>query len=290
MLEDRSYMRSSSFDNRRSVTVVLLIINAVVFLVQLAVERFTEFPLTYYFGLSVRGLSHGYLWQLLTFQFMHGGWLHLLVNLWVIYMFGRELEQTLGRKPFLTLYLGSGIVGGLFQAAAGLLFPSYFGGATVGASAGAFGLVAAFATFYPERPLTLLLFFILPITVLAKYLLLFSVIVAVVGIVFPSGNVANAAHLGGIACGIFFARYGLHREFRWPQLRLRRTPSRRPLVKVPAAKTGYWGGAPEDLPSDDFLIKEVDPILDKISAQGIQSLTERERRILESARSRMGKR
>jgi membrane associated rhomboid family serine protease len=262
-------MRGSSFEQRRSATVVLLVINAVVFLLQLSVARFTEFPLNYYFGLSVQGLGHGYLWQLLTFQFMHGGWLHLLLNLWVIYMFGRELEQSLGRKAFLVLYLGSGIIGGLFQVASGMLLPAYFGGATLGASAGAFGLVAAYATLYPERPLTLLLFFILPVTLLAKYLLLFSIIVAVLGIVFPSGNVANAAHLGGIVFGILFVRLNLDRQFRWPQLRLRHRHNPRPLVKVPSAKAGFWGRDTEEVPPEDFLSKEVDPILDKISAQGI---------------------
>lgn len=290
MLEDRSYMRGSPFDRRLSTTVVVLILNAVVFLLQLFLRRFTEFPVNHYFALSTDGLSHGYLWQLLTFQFMHAGWLHLLVNCWVIFVFGRELERSLGQKPFLTLYLGSGIVGGLVQVLAGILFPNYFGGATVGASAGAFGLVAAFATLYPERPLTLLLFFILPVTMLAKYLLLFSVIVAVLGIVFPSGNIANAAHLGGIACGVLFARFGLRWDFHWPKLRSGRGESPRRLVRVPSGKGRFWSRDEEQLPPEDFLSKEVDPILDKISAHGIQSLTERERRILESARSRINKR
>jgi len=58
-------------------------------------------------------LSHGYVWQLLTFQFMHGNFLHLLLNCWAIFMFGREVEQALGRKSFLTLYLSSGVIGGL---------------------------------------------------------------------------------------------------------------------------------------------------------------------------------
>ncbi len=68
----------------------------------------------------------------------------------------------------------------------------------------------------------------------------------------------------------------------------------RRLVKVPSQNSGAWGRtkdeADEDLPADEFLSKEVDPILDKISAQGIQSLTERERRILEKARAKMAKR
>jgi membrane associated rhomboid family serine protease len=291
MLEDRYYMRQPSFQSRRSVTLILLILNAVVFITQLAVDRYTRFPLNDYFALSLYGLKHGWVWQLLTFQFLHGGWIHILVNLWVIWMFGRELEENLGKKAFLALYLGSGILGGLVQAAAGLAFPG-FAGATLGASAGAFGLVAAYATLYPERPLTLLLFFILPVAMRAKFLLLFSGIIAILGILFPAGNVANAAHLGGMVGGILFVRYAMHWNFQWPQFR--RPRSRRRLVKVPSQDSGWWKGKPaaepEELGPEEFVSREVDPILDKISAHGIQSLTDRERRILEAARAKMAKR
>ena len=89
---------------------------------------------------------------------MHGGWLHLLLNCWAIYVFGRELEDALGRGRFLALYFASGVIGGLFQALIGVLLGGVFAAPVVGASAGAFGLVAAFATLFPERPLMLLLF------------------------------------------------------------------------------------------------------------------------------------
>ena len=81
-----------------------------------------------------------------------------------------------------------------------------------------------------------------------------------------------------------------------PQQRLRqpRPQPLRPLVKAPLRSSAQWGQnsarVDEDLPPEEFLSKAVDPILEKISAQGIQSLTERERRILEAARERMGKR
>ncbi len=298
MLEDRYYMRRPSFEARRSVTLVLLILNAAVFLTQLITEHYTTFPILDYFALSTDGLRHAWLWQLITFQFLHGGWLHLLVNCWVIWMFGHVLEETLGKKVFLALYLGSGVLGGLVQVLAGLIFGGVFAGATLGASAGAFGLVAAFATLYPERPLTLLLFFILPLTMRAKYLLLFSGIVAGLGVagdllhLFPPPGVANAAHLGGILGGILFVRLGLQTDFHWP--RLRRSHSKRRLVKVPSDDANWWKQKAveeaEELPPEEFLSREVDPILDKISAHGIQSLTERERRILEAARTKMAKR
>jgi membrane associated rhomboid family serine protease len=239
---------------------------------------------------------------LVTFQFLHGGLLHLLFNCWAIYVFGRELEEALGVSKFLALYFTSGVIGGLAQAIAGGLAVHFgttawvlrFAGPTVGASAGAFGLLAAFAMLYPERRLMLLLFFVIPVSMRAKFLLLFSGLLALVGILYPVSNMADGAHLGGMLTGVIFVRYALHWDWHWPQLR---RPGGKPalrLVKVGAGGSGRWnrakaGRADEDLPPEEFLSKEVDPILDKISAQGIQSLTERERRILELAREKMGR-
>jgi membrane associated rhomboid family serine protease len=275
-----------------SVTVLLLVVNVVAFILQNVLYRFTDFPTNAYLALSVYGIGHGFVWQLLTYQFMHGGWLHLLLNCWAIYVFGRELEETLGWKSFLTLYFSSGVVGGVFQVLLGAMVGGAFARPVVGASAGAFGLVAAFATLYPERTLTLLLFFVIPVSLRAKFLLLFCGLLTFFGLVFPGDNIAHAAHLGGMLSGIVFVRYAIH--WHWPQFQPRRPRPFRPLVKVSRGDYGGWGRSKavddEDLPPEEFLSREVDPILDKISAHGIQSLTERERRILESARERMGKR
>ena len=277
----------------------MLIVNIAAFVLQLLVSAFSKFPTNDYFALSVEGLRHGYVWQLLTFQFMHGGPLHLLLNCWAIFVFGREVEEALGRRSFLTLYFSSGVIGGLFQALAGVLLASRFGGSVVGASAGAFGLVAAFAVLYPERPLMMLLFFIIPVNMRAKFLLLFSALIALVGLAFPSNaangpHIADAAHLGGMLTGIVFVRYAVHWHWQWPRFKQpRRLPPRR-LVQVRSQTSAPWAPSKnvveEDLPPEEFLSKEVDPILDKISAHGIQSLTERERRILEAAREKMAKR
>jgi membrane associated rhomboid family serine protease len=290
MLDDRYYMRRSSFDFRRSATVILLLLLGVAFILQLTLLHYTRFPTWNYLALSVEGMRHGYVWQLLTYQFLHGGWLHLLLNCWAIYIFGKEVEEVFGRARFLLLYFSSGILGGLLQLALGGLFHGPYAGATVGASAGAFGLVAAFATLYPERVLTLLLFFIIPVSMRAKFLLLFSGIITVLGLVFPSDNIAHAAHLGGMLTGVLFVRYAAQWSWRWPRLRSlsNRSPGR--LVKV-RSQGGNWRAARDEreLPPDEFLSKEVDPILDKISALGIHSLTERERRILQTARDRIPK-
>ena len=287
-------MRQPAFRSLWSATVVLLVVNVVAFILQNVLYRFSSFPVDGWFALSVGGLRHGFVWQLLTYQFMHGGWLHLLLNCWAIYVFGREVEETLGRNRFLTLYFTSGVIGGLFQALAGVLLGGAFAAPVVGASAGAFGLVAAYATLYPERPLMLLLFFIIPVSMRAKFLLLFSALLAVFGLVFPMDNIAHAAHLGGMLTGLVFVRYAVHWNWHWPRLqRLGRQPVR-PLVHAQRRTSAPWGqkqgGVDEDLPPDEFLSKAVDPILDKISAHGIQSLTERERLILETAREKMVRR
>jgi len=287
-------MRQPTFRPIWSATVVLLVVNVVAFILQNVLYRFSTFPVDRWFALSVWGLRHGFVWQLLTYQFMHGGLLHLLLNCWAIYVFGREVEETLGLKRFLTLYFTSGVIGGLFQALAGVLLGGAFAAPVVGASAGAFGLVAAFATLYPERPLMLLLFFIIPVSMRAKFLLLFSALLTVFGLVFPMDNIAHAAHLGGMLTGLVFVRYAIHWHWHWPRLQRPRSQPVRPLVhaqrRTSAPLGQKQGGVDEDLPPDEFLSKAVDPILDKISAHGIQSLTERERRILQTAREKMDRR
>ena len=242
-----------------------------------------------YLPLSVQGLAHGYVWQLVTYQFMHASWLHILGNSWVIYAFGREVEAMLGGRKFLALVFSSGIVGGVCQVLVALVWPQYFGahlegaqffsGETVGASACAFGLVAAFALIFPERELTMLIFFVIPVRMRAKTLLIGSAVLAVTGFAFPNvimPGVAHAAHLGGMVMGWFFVRKILQGD--WSRLAGALHPAetralRRPVLE-PLAEKGPAG----------FVESEVDPILDKISAHGLQSLTTREREILEAAR------
>lgn len=298
MIENRDYMREQpSFQPQRPLTIMLLVANGVFFIIQSFFQVYApQIPIHDYFALSLQGLKSGFIWQLLTFQFMHAGMLHLLLNCWAIYVFGREIEQTLGRRSFLVLYLTSGIAGGLLQIFGQLLLPSHFGGAVVGASAGAFGLVAAFAMLFPERSLTMLVFFILPVTIQSKYLLLISAGIALFGIAFPGDHVAHAAHLGGMLMGMFYVKQVIHWNLHWPD-RMKHPPRRplpRELVNVTASKSQRWQRLrpePEEpLTTEQFLSREVDPILDKISQHGIQSLTERERKILDAARKKMEKR
>ena len=294
-------MRPARFESRRSATILLLVANVVAFLLECIAYGYPpRFHVDDPLALSWWGLSHGYVWQLFSFQFLHAGFLHLFFNGWMIYVFGRRLEEAVGVRRFLVLYFTSGVVGGLVQGLAGGLADHFaspfspwlrFAAPTVGASAGGVGLLATFAVLYPEEPLTIFIYFF-PVTLRAKFFLLFTAAAAVFGIFVPMGSVADAAHLGGILSGVFFGRYALQWDWHWPHLRRTRTQPPRRLVKVGSGAASRWGRTKtdDDLPPDEFLSKAVDPILDKISAQGIQSLTERERRVLEAARERMRKR
>jgi membrane associated rhomboid family serine protease len=300
MLENREYMRQPRSQFRWTATTVLLAINIVVFLLGLVLRN--PYFVNDYLALSPGGLRHGFLWQLFTFQFLHSGWVHLLLNCFALFVFGREVENILGTRRFLGLYLVGGVIGGLFQIGLGLIWPHYFGSSVVGASAGILGVVAAFATLFPERELTMLLFFVIPVNLRAKYLLWISLALAILGIALPHSealgkDVAHAAHLGGILTGMAFIRWAgvFEQSSLWLRrlrpARSRRSPfaSPRPSGKKPQSTLPDPEGFAEN-PSEEFISREVDPILDKISAHGIQSLTERERKILEAARNRMAKR
>jgi membrane associated rhomboid family serine protease len=294
MLEDRSYMRESSDDPRHSLSLLLIVVLIAVFVLQYALFFYAGFDILPYGGLSNAGLAKGKIWQLVTFQFLHWGpwpW-HLLFNCLGLYFFGREVEQAVGRSSFLRLYFVSGISGGLLQSLTTFLLPNHPDVSVVGASAGVLGLVAAFAALFPERDLMFWILFF-PVRLKAKYLLWFSALLSIYGTIIPFDNVAHAAHLGGIAAGLAYLRWGMQAESFLAQRR-RNRPRLRPreLMKVPLGKAPWQRAKGEavEMTRDEFISQEVDPILDKISAHGIHSLTPRERQILEAARAKMDRR
>jgi len=276
-LYDRDYMRDDEPGYRHvrsnpwSPTIALLIVLGAIFLIQMALQLKQNYWLEEHLALSLTGIKHGEVWQLLTFQFLHGGILHIALNGLTLYSFGRFMEQDLGRSRFLTLYFLSGIAGGVLQIAATWLLRQNPHVPVVGASAGIAGLLGAFILSHPDLRLIL---FPIPFKIRAWTLLWIVLPVSIIGTVIPFGGVAHAAHLGGLLAGGAFVR--------WTWKARRTTPP--PFLAKPPVATK------EEIATDDFIASEVDPILDKIAKQGIHSLTERERKILESARARMGKR
>lgn len=274
-----------------SFAIAILVLNVIIFFAEHADGRHSERAFTEYGALSLDGLKRGFIWQLLTYQFLHGGMMHLVVNSVGLYFFGRPMELMLGKKSFLKLYLFSGLAGGVLQVLLALVSPE-FNRPMVGASAGICGLVAAFALLSPDS--VIYLFFVLPVR--AKYFLPIMIVLSTVFVVTSRGDgVAHGAHLGGTLFGVAYLRWFHASNYfaaLWQRLRGARTA--RPIVKVRFPHAEAWrhekGGRADEPPSGDFISREVDPILEKISAHGIHSLTERERKILEAARARMEKR
>jgi membrane associated rhomboid family serine protease len=298
---------------RWSWTLGLVLVNVAAFLVECA---FSSRPMdlrpaetdpaffSNYLALSLNGLYHGYVWQLITYQFLHATFWHILFNCWAIYVFGRVIEDLLGARNFILIMLSSGVVGGLFQVLSSLFWPQLFGDEmvpTIGASAGAFGLVAAFAALFPERVLTLLLFLVIPIRMRAKTLLILSAVLALGGILFPDlfnfisgGHIANAAHLGGMLTGLLYVLVVIQGRGLGGLGFVHPAPPSAPAAPAGTAPARVWRSRPGkpkgELSAEDLLKTQVDPILDKISAHGLNSLSAREREILEKASAKMAKR
>lgn len=295
MLYDRDYMRDGDRPAWRSPVVVLLIVLGVVFLLECVLQVYARTSLGVYCGLSYPAVARHQYWRIFTYQFLHSAPMpfHLLMNGLALWFFGRPVVAQLGVRRFWVVYFASGFVGALFELGS----QSFHGmlGWTVGASACVAGLISTFCFLSPSQPITVFVYF-LPVTLrpMTLFWILFGF--SVFGTVFPNGDVAHAAHLGGLLAGVGYVKFFVEEDgLEW----LRRFVPGRPAAKVrieraplAAVPAGSVSERPpvrraEDESSDDFIRREVDPILDKISAHGIQSLTERERRILERARERM---
>ena len=230
MLDDRPYMKSVSFGSACPAVKAILWTNAAVFVLQALLEKWGGVSMREVFALSQEGLARGYFFQLISYQFLHGSLWHLLGNLLVIYFMGKEMERVLGRKSFLVLYFSAGIIGGFLQIALSWIVPSFFPAVQViGASAAAFGLVAAFATMFPNQSITLLLFFVLPVSFRARTLLWIALALAVFGVVaMPRSSVAHGAHLGGLCAGVGYVYFSVHGRWRFQKPAFsRQSPQRR---------------------------------------------------------------
>ncbi len=305
MLDDRPYMRpeeprfrAPSMQQPWSGWAILLTINVVVFILQLLFDP--NYEGIFAWGiLDTSVLSWLTPVQLITYQFLHGNTWHLFINMLMLFFLGRWLEREIGRREMIALYLASGIAGAFVQFGLGLLSPGLFAGPIIGASGAVMGIMGALARLHPQQEVYFLAFFVLPIRMKWNWLFWGTVGLSALWILSAiqheaRDQVAHAAHLGGLFFGAFYVaalvrRGGLMRFLPgMPRIRFvsgdsakgsgatRRRNWRKPRV-VDAA----------EVVEGDFMSREVDPILDKISKQGIHSLTERERQILDKARSKM---
>ncbi len=246
----------------------LIIANAAVFIFQImlgstSARRFIEL-----FGLVPSSVFHKLmLWQFFTYMFLHGDLGHILINMFVLWMFGGDLERKWGEKRFLRYYLITGVGAGFiyYLSAVNSAIP------TIGASGAIFGVLVAFAMTFPERVVTLLVFFIFPLRIKAKHLvMLFAGIELLSSLSYgKSEGIARFAHLGGMLIGYLYLKAGggygkmpswSNLIFQISQWRIRQRAKQR---------EARWKE------------EDIDAILDKISRQGMGSLTGREKRTLQ---------
>jgi len=242
-----------------------------------------------FFALSPDALSSGYIWTLISYAFLHhtGGGLplHLLVNMLVVFFIGRILLPEIGSRRFTQLYFGAAFMGGAIWLAVNALTG---GGMVIGASGAAMGLLICFACIHPNRHITLLLFFVIPVTLKPKYIAFFFLAFDLFGFLFselPGTNVAHtahSAHLGGMLAGFLFYRYMVARPEPYA--------SREALVEPPSwfkkktrvKKTA--GNFSVNLTDRRVLKQEVDRILDKINSEGFGALSDEEKKVLDRAK------
>jgi len=282
-LYDREYYREEPrglvLGGETSVTTTLIIINAAVYLIAV----FSTSPLTRVFGLDSDLFTQPqYFWQLLTYGFMHdtANIRHVLFNMFFLWLFGREVETTYGKRLYLQLYLSlvvlSGLVWLLITLAAGQRAAGGIEGnhesVLIGASGAVTGIMILFVLHYPTRKLLIWGVFPLPVWVLATIQLLQDIQGA-----FDregAGNVAYTAHLGGAAFAFLFYRTGWQLGSFLPKRFSLGGLKRRPKLRI------------HEGDDEDDLGRRVDRILEKINREGQGSLTKDERRTLERASRR----
>jgi membrane associated rhomboid family serine protease len=151
----------------------------------------------------VRGLQ---LWQLGTYMFLHAGLFHIIFNMLALWMFGAELERKWGTRFFLRFYFVTGVGAALMTVAFSLLpfgvAQQLYRSAVIGASGAIFGLLLAYALYFPDRPIYM--YFLFPIA--ARTFVLIMGAIALYTSISEAGGVAGATHLGGLAVGYVYLR------------------------------------------------------------------------------------
>lgn len=223
-------------------------------------------------------------WSIVTYMFVHDGFLHLFFNMLVLFFFGPVLEDRWGSREFLKFYLLCGVGAALLS----FLLP---GAGIVGASGAIYGLMVAFAMYWPESPIHLYGIFPIKAKWLVGGLVALSVLFALSG---GQPGLAHLAHLGGALTAFLYLKspmapaawgqvYSAPRRPARPNRPLfarREKPETPAAAPAPAAQSGASAARERELHRS---LDDVDRILDKISRGGMASLTEEERARLEEA-------
>jgi len=249
----------------------LLIANAALFFLP-RILSLDLIQLHYYFGL-VPAMVWGklFLWQLVSYMFLHGGLWHILMNMFILWMFGAELERTWGTREFARFYFTAGIGAGIVNVAFAALRPSTAYVPIIGASGAIYGVLVAYAMLFPER--YVYVYFLIPVKV--KYLVIFLVALEFFS-TYQADGIAHFAHLGGALVGFLYLRYQWRWQMRrWSPAEVYRRYKSRSLARKSEQSLK--------------IMDEVDSILDKINQVGYDNLTRREKRILEKASDKLSR-
>jgi membrane associated rhomboid family serine protease len=273
-LYDRDYTRESfgfgsqyapqmrmTFPRMTPMVKKLLIINVAVFLPCFLIVGLDRVIFRWFSVDPANGWMWLQLWRPITYQFLHGGPMHIFMNMLVLYFFGPVLERFWGSKKFLIFYLVCGAMGGLFYpllAHVGWLPKAQL----VGASGSILGMLAAAAILFPNMRVFVWGIFPVKITVLALIIAGISIITLLRPDRYTNAG-GEAAHLAGMVAG---ALYVLS-ESRLAKLKLR-------------VHSGRWE---KKMAAQRNLQMEVDRILQKVHQSGIHSLTSKEKKILKKA-------
>lgn len=262
----------------------LLVANLFAFLLQLTV--FPGHPELFGFSPINIGARP---WTLLTYTFVHANVLHLAFNLLALYFFGPPVEARLGPRRFLAFYVACGLGGAALAGVLSQIIPFTL---LVGASGAVLGVAVAFAWYWPDAPVQVFPF---PEPFAAKWLVTFTVVIALVlawlsAATGVSDGVSHLAHLGGIGTAFVILKTADWRMTRHER-RLRRTSVPNAVVSSAAlvarsSDPSRRSPVPRRRPADRTQA-EIDRVLDKISASGINSLTPAERKFLAEMSRRM---
>ena len=188
------------------VTKNLILINVIIYIATLINERFIIGSFALFYPAS----PFFHIWQPVTHMFVHGGFFHIFFNMYALLMFGSAVEQIIGQKKFLTLYM----VCGLGAAGLHLAVQAISGGSSipcVGASGAIYGVILTYAMLFPDSRMTLLF---PPVTLTARKMVIVFLVIEVLTGVFGSGYVLNIsdgiahfAHIGGMLFGFLLVKY-----------------------------------------------------------------------------------
>ncbi len=222
-------------------------------------------------------------WGALTYMFLHGGFWHLAINMLVLFFFGPALEARWGAREFIKYYLICGMGG----VALSFLFASHN---IIGASAAVYGLMLAFAMVWPTAPIYVWGIFPVQAKWLVGFLFFLTFMSAFGG---AGGGVAHFAHLGGLVTGFIYLKSDWKASEKLQKFTNAARGARRlaivPSEDAASASASKPRRADSSREDDKATLDAVDEVLDKISAEGMSSLTDDERKLLDevSRRRRM---